>query len=78
MNKEIIHKITNFRYSCLVLYLKQGVRSKQELDNYSVRNTHICVTYLFRPDKLVREQCVWNVGWKYEEEGKQDTFKWLL
>jgi len=56
------------------VYLKRGDGLKQELKNYSVRNTHICVIYLFRPGKLAREQRVWNVGWMDEEEGKEDTF----
>jgi len=51
-------------------YLKEDGGSKQELKHFTVRNTHICVIYLFRPDKLVREQSVWNVGWKDGEEGK--------
>jgi hypothetical protein len=58
-------------------YLKQGEGSKQEVNKlHSEEHTYLC--YLFRPDKLAREQCVWNVGWKDEGEGKWDKFKWLL
>jgi hypothetical protein len=57
--------------------LKQDDGSKQELKEcHSEEHTYLC--YLFTLDNLAREQCVWNVGWKDEEEGKQDKFKWLL
>jgi hypothetical protein len=47
--------------------------------NITQWGTHIFVfIYLFKPDKLAREQSVWNVGWEDEEEGKQDKFKWML
>ena len=39
---------------------------------------HTYLGYLFTLDNLAREQCVRNVGLKDVEEGKQDTFKWLL
>jgi hypothetical protein len=55
----------------------QGEGSKQELNKlHSEEHTYWCC--LFRPDKLAMEQCVRNVGWKEEEEGKWDKFKWLL
>jgi len=39
-------------------YLKYGDEPEQELKHYTVRDTHMCVIYLFRPDKLVREQSI--------------------
>ena len=46
--------------------------------NYTVRNEHMCVIYLFRRYNLVKEQCGWNIGWNDEEEGKEDKLKLLL
>jgi len=51
-------KVLRLYYTTNRVYLNQGDGSKQELKNYSVRNTQICIIYLFRPDKLVKEQSV--------------------
>jgi hypothetical protein len=51
-------------------------RSRKWKKLHSEEQTYLC--YLLRPDNLAREQCVWNVGWKGEEKGKENKFKWLL